>query len=133
MLYLDSTALLATLIDGPARRSMLDAVDAEIASATCAITIGECLSAIDRVTDEPELRADLEDGIRRLWDHLHVVPVDHQLIEGAARLAREQPVRLAHALHLAAAARLPQPSRFATLDPAQIPVALSLGFEVVSP
>jgi hypothetical protein len=36
------------------------------------------------------------------------------------------------AIHLAAATRLPQPIRFVTFDPAQIPVALSLGFEVVS-
>jgi hypothetical protein len=35
-------------------------------------------------------------------------------------------------LHLSAAQRLPQPVSFVTFDPAQIPVALSLGFEVVS-
>ncbi len=46
---------------------------------------------------------------------------------------REQPLRLADALHLAAADRLPRPVRFVTLDPAQIPVALSLGFDVASP
>ena len=28
--------------------------------------------------------------------------------------------------------RLPRPTTFATFDPAQIPVAMSLGFEVVS-
>ena len=46
---------------------------------------------------------------------------------------REQPLRLADALHLAAADRLPRPLRFVTLDPAQIPVALALGFDVDSP
>ena len=29
---------------------------------------------IDRLTDEAVLRADLEDAVRRTWDHLHVVP-----------------------------------------------------------
>jgi hypothetical protein len=32
---------------------------------------------------------------------------------------------------LAAADRLPRPLTFATFDPAQIPVALALGFEVL--
>ena len=45
---------------------------------------------------------------------------------------REQPLRLADALHLAAADRLPRPVTFVTFDPMQIPVALSLGFDVVS-
>jgi hypothetical protein len=47
-------------------------------------------------------------------------------------LCQEQPVGMSTAMHLAAAARLPQPIQFVTFDAAQIPVALSLGFEVVS-
>jgi hypothetical protein len=45
---------------------------------------------------------------------------------------REQPLRLSDALHLAAADRLPRPLQFVTFDPGQIPVAMSLGFDVVS-
>ena len=45
---------------------------------------------------------------------------------------RAQPLRLADALHLAAADRLPRPLRYVTFDPAQIPVAISLGFDVES-
>ena len=84
------------------------------------------------MTDEPVLRADLEDGIRRLWDHLHVVTLGPQLLEAAAALCRQQPLRFQHALHLASATLLPAPTRFVTFDPAQIPVALSLGLDVVS-
>ena len=47
-------------------------------------------------------------------------------------LVRNQPLHVSDAIHLAAATRLPGPIRFVTFDPAQIPVALSLGFEVVS-
>jgi predicted nucleic acid-binding protein len=47
-------------------------------------------------------------------------------------LMREQPLRLSDALHLAAADRLPRPVRFVTFDPGQIPVALALGYDVVS-
>jgi hypothetical protein len=45
---------------------------------------------------------------------------------------RSQPLRLSDALHLAAADRLPRPVSFVTFDPAQIPVALALGFELIS-
>jgi hypothetical protein len=41
-------------------------------------------------------------------------------------------VRTVDAIHLAAADRLPRPVTFCTFDPRQIPVALSLGFDVVS-
>jgi hypothetical protein len=39
---------------------------------------------------------------------------------------------LADAIHLAAADRLPRPVRFVTFDAAQIPVAMSMGFDVTS-
>ena len=80
--------------------------------------------AIDRLTDEPILRLDLEDAIRLAWDHLHVVPVDQRCLDRAAALARSQPVRLSDAIHFAAAERLPGPIRFVTFDPAHIGVAM---------
>ena len=92
----------------------------------------EALVLIDRLTDEPELRDELEDAVRLDWDRLAVVPVDAACLDRAAELARAQPLRLSDALHLAAADRLPRPVRFLTFDPGQIPVALSLGFEVIS-
>ena len=87
---------------------------------------------IDKLTDEPALRADLEDAIRLQWDRYFVVPVDQRCLDRAAALLREQPMRLADAVHLAAATRLPAPVRYVTFDPIQIPVALGLGFDVVS-
>ena len=47
-------------------------------------------------------------------------------------MARARQIRLTDAIHLAAAERLPRPIRFLTFDPSQIPVALGLGFDVVS-
>ena len=41
-------------------------------------------------------------------------------------------MRIVDAMHLAAADRLPRPVTYLTFDPGQIPVALALGFEVVS-
>ena len=84
------------------------------------------------MTDEPVLRNDLEDLVRLTWDRVAVVPVDQRCLDRAAALMRDQPLRLSDALHLAAADRLPRPIRFVTFDPAQILVALSIEFDVVS-
>jgi predicted nucleic acid-binding protein len=97
-----------------------------------AIALTEALAAIDRLTEEPILRRDLEDAIRHTWDYIAVVPLDQRCLDDASHLIREQPLHISDALHLSAAQRLPQPVSFVTFDPAQIPVALSLGFEVVS-
>ena len=97
-----------------------------------ALALTEALALVGRLTDEPVVRDDLEDALRLQWDRYVVVPVDQRCLDRAAELLRDQPLRLADAIHLAAADRLPRPVSFVTFDPAQIPVALSLGFDVVS-
>ncbi len=129
---LDTSALLALAIEGVQRATTLAALDTEPIWAASAMALTEALPAIDRLTDEPILRLDLEDAVRRVWDHLHVVPVDQRCLDRAAALARNQPVRLTDAIHFAAAERLPEPISFVTFDPAQIGIAMGLGFEVVS-
>ena len=131
-LALDTSALLALAVDAAQRRVVLDALDNDPVWCASALALTEALPAIDRLTEEPILRADLEDAIRLTWDHLHVVPIDQRCLDRAANLARVQPVRLTDAIHLAAAERLPAPVAFVTFDPAQIGVALGLGFDVVS-
>lgn len=128
--YFDTSAVLAVHIDVRARAIAAGAL--EHVTCTSALSLVEALAIVDRLTDEPLVRADLEDELRLQWDHYHVVPVDQRCLDRAATLMREQPLRLADALHLAAADRLPRPLRYVTFDPAQIPVALSLGFDVVS-
>jgi predicted nucleic acid-binding protein len=129
---LDTSALLALAIDGRERTVTLGALDSDDVWAASAMALTEALPAIDRLIDEPILRLDLEDSVRRTWDHLHVVPVDQRCLDRAAALARTQPVRLSDAIHFAAAERLPSPIRFVTFDPNHIGVALGLGFEVIS-
>jgi predicted nucleic acid-binding protein len=131
-LMLDTSALLALVVDGEQRSVVLDALDSDRVWCASAMALAEALPAIDRLTDEPIFRADLEDAIRLAWDHLHVVPVDQRCLDDAATLSRQQPVRLTDAIHFASADRLPGPVRFVTFDPAQIGVALGLGLEVVS-
>lgn len=130
--FLDTSALLAVAVDSPQRAVVLDALDTGGVGAASALALAEALPAIDRLSDEPIVRLDLEDAVRLAWDHLHVVPVDQRCLDRAAALARSQPVRFSDAVHLAAAERLPGPLGFVTFDPPQIGVALGLGFEVIS-
>jgi predicted nucleic acid-binding protein len=131
-LYLDASALVAAQVATPARGLVHDALDADPAWCSSALSLTEALAMVDRLLDDTFLRQDLEDRLRLMWDRLWVIPVDQRCLDRAAQLARQQPLRLADALHLAAADRLPRPVQFVTLDPAQIPVAMSLGFDVVS-
>ena len=130
--YLDTSALVGLHLDGPVRTVVLAALDHDPVWCSSGLTLMESLALVDRVTDEAVLRTDLEDLVRLSWDRVAVVPVDQRCLDRAGALMREQPLRLADAIHLAAADRLPRPVRFVTFDPAQIPVALSMSFDVSS-
>lgn len=129
---LDTSALLALAVEGDQRRLVLGTLAGDPVWCASALALTEALPAIDRLTDEAVLRADLEDAVRLTWDYLHVIPVDQRCLDRAASLARQQPVRLTDAIHFAAAERLPAPVKFVTFDPAQIGIALGLGLDVVS-
>ena len=128
--FFDTSAVMALHIESPLRALAAEALQ----PSTCvsAIALTEALALIAKLTDDPFVQADLEDVLRLQWDRYAVVPVDQRCLDRAATLLREQPLRLADALQLAAADRLPRPITFVTFDPTQIPVALSLGFDVVS-
>jgi predicted nucleic acid-binding protein len=131
--FFDATAVVALHID-TAARPLAERALTDTGAAVCvsALSLTEALAVIDRLTDERPLRIDLEDALRMQWDRYAVVPIDQRCLDRAAALLREQPVRLADAIQLAAAERLPRPVRYVTFDPVQIPVALGLGFDVVS-
>jgi predicted nucleic acid-binding protein len=128
--FFDTSAVMALHIESPLRKLATEALGAPTCVSAVALT--EALALIAKLTDEPVVQADLEDALRLQWDRYAVVPVDQRCLDRAAQLLREQPLRLADALQLAAADRLPRPLTFVTFDPTQIPVALSLGFDVVS-
>ena len=130
--FLDSSALLSVAIEGRGRQVVLDILESEVDWCASALAIAEALALVPRLSDEKILQDDVEDAVRLLWDRIHIVPVDQMCLDRAAMIAREQPVHINDAIHLAAADRLPRPLQFVTFDPAQIPVALSMGFDVVS-
>jgi predicted nucleic acid-binding protein len=131
--FFDATAVVALHID-TAARPLAERSLATAGSEVCvsALSLTEALAVIDRLTDEPALRLDLEDALRGQWDRYAVVPVDQRCLDRATVLLREQPLRLADAIQLAAAERLPRPIHYVTFDPVQIPAALGLGFDVVA-
>ena len=131
-LALDTSALLGRYLSGPHRALILDAMAADPLWCASALARAEALGMVDRVCDVPADGDAVRRALRDDWERIHVVPIDQRCLDRAAELGRTQPLRTVDALHLAAADRLPRPVRFATFDPAQIPVALALGFDVVS-
>jgi uncharacterized protein len=131
-LYLDASALVARHVDLPTRKLVVDTMAGDADWCSSALSLTEALLLIDRLTDEPILRRDLEDLVRLDWDRCHIIPIDQRCLDRAAALGREQPLRLSDAIHLAAADRLPRPLQYVTFDPAQIPVAMGLGFDIIS-
>jgi predicted nucleic acid-binding protein len=131
-LFLDSTALLARYLEGPSRQVTLDAMRVDGDWCAAALALSEALMVVDRLGDDPARTDELRRAMRDDWERIHVVPADQRCLDRAAELGRTQPVRTVDALHLAAADRLPRPLTYLTFDPAQIPVAVALGYEVLS-
>jgi uncharacterized protein len=131
-LALDTTALLARYLGGPSQAVVRDAMAGDRDWCASALALTEALMLVDRIAEDRGTRTALRRAVRDDWDRVHVVPVDALALDRAAELGRAQPLKTIDALHLASADRLPRPVRYATFDPNQIPVALSLGFEVIS-
>ncbi|MBS1837540.1 MAG: type II toxin-antitoxin system VapC family toxin [Actinobacteria bacterium] len=131
-LALDTTALLSRFLEGPTRATVLGAMAADHEWCASALALSEALMLVDRLGDDPGRTDALRRAMRDDWERIHVVPVDQLCLDRAAEIGRTQPVRTVDAIHLAAADRLPRPTTYLTFDPAQIPVALALGYEVLS-
>mgnify|MGYP000029330556 CR=1 FL=1 len=129
---LDSSGLLARFLTGAAGDVARAATAADPDWCASALALTEALMVVDQLDADPSERQQLRHALRDDWERVHVVPVDGRCLDRAAELGRTQPVRTVDALHLAAADRLPRPVTYVTFDPRQIPVALSLGYDVVS-
>ena len=130
--FLDTSALVGLVLDGPARPVVVEALEGDADWCASALALPEALTLATRLSDDDIISQDLEDALRLFWDRVAIVPVDQTGLDRAADIARRQPVRMSDAIHLSAAQRLPRPLRFVTFDSAQIPVAMALGFDVIS-
>ena len=131
-LALDTSALLARYLAGAERDVVVAAMQRDPSWCASALALTEALMLADRVGADPYEADELRRALRDDWERFAVVPVDERCLARAAELGRSHPLRTVDAIHLAAADRLPQPVAYCTFDPNQIPVALALGFDVVS-
>lgn len=129
---LDTTGLLSRYLEGPNRSLVMAAMADDHDWCASALALTEALMLVDRLGDDPRRTDELRRVLRDDWERINVVPVDQLCLDRAAELGRTQPLRIVDAIHLAAADRLPRPTSFVTFDPAQIPVALAMGFDVLS-
>ena len=93
----------------------------------------ELLMALHRVSPSPRVAGELTAAARADIDHMVVVPVDEHALGRAVEIGTLFGLRTVDAVHLAALDRLPRPLGLATLDARQIPAAVSLDMEVVTP
>ena len=131
-LALDTSALLARYVAGPAHPIVVEAMAADPEWCASALALTEALLVVERLDLDAMERDDLRRALHDDWQRMVVVPVDGLCLDRAGDLGRHQPLRTVDAVHLAAADRLPPPVTFCTFDPRQIPVALALGFDVLS-
>jgi predicted nucleic acid-binding protein len=128
--FVDSSALVLRYLRSPQTPSVAGVMAADPVWCASAVARTEVGQVLRQATSSDAERVELEERFRSDWAAFHVVPVDGRCLVRAAELAALHRVLAIDGMHLAAADRLPRPLTFVTLDAAQIPAALALGFEV---
>ncbi|MBA2253664.1 MAG: type II toxin-antitoxin system VapC family toxin [Chloroflexi bacterium] len=131
MLFLDTSALLKRYIDEADTPLVLESMDADRDWYASALAYAEaevnlCRLGLVGTAGEPIHRRLADD-----WERFRVVPVDAACLFRAAEIGCTRGVRTAHAIHLAAADRLPRPLAFLTFDRRQAVAARALGVDVM--
>lgn len=133
ILALDTSALLQRYTGGPASATVNSAMAAVSHWAVSDLTRTELMMALHRVSPDPSTAAELTEAARADLDAMLVVPLDSRCLSRAIELGSLYGLRTVDAMHLAALDRLPRPLQLATLDARQIPAAVALGMELISP
>jgi uncharacterized protein len=133
-LFVDTSALLRRYLADRHRPLVLGAM-AEPDNEWCAsaLTRTELLLALHQTATDPTSQAALWRAVRDDWETFWEIPVDGRCLARAAEIGAVYGLRTVDAVQLAAADRLPRPARLLTFDRRQIPAAVGLGFEVLSP
>lgn len=129
MLVLDSSALVKRYVEEDGTKEVLAIMASDSVWAASALALVETRIVICRALEPGDLSEALS-ALEADWQRFHVVPLDEECLERAARLGCEHGLRALDALHLAAADRLPRPLRFLTFDARQAAVAAGLGLSV---
>jgi len=133
ILAVDTSALVLRYLPGRHREMVLTEM-AEI-DVWCASELvrTEVLLTLHRASISPSQHSELSHQFDGDWDAFHVVPLDGLCVSNATELGSRFGLRIADALHFAALDRLPRPVKYLTLDHRQIPAAVELGFELLTP
>ena len=133
ILALDPSALLQRYTGGPHSAVVNTAMTNAEQWAVSDLARAELLMALHRGAPDPRAAAELTAAARADIDAMVVVPIDERALGRAVELGTLYGMRTVDAVHLGALDRLPRPLGLATLDARQIPAAVSLDIEVVTP
>lgn len=133
ILALDPSALVQRYTGGPHSAVVNTAMARCETWAISDLARAELLMALHRVSPDPRTAAELTAAARADIDAMYVVPLDERALGHSIELGTLYGLRTVDALHLAAIDRLPRPLGLATLDARQIPAAVALDIEVVTP
>ena len=133
LLALDPSALVQRYTGGPHTAVVNTAMAQTPDWAMADLARAELLMALHRVSPDPQTAAQLTAAARADIDAMYVVPIDERVLGRAVELGTLYGLRTVDAVHLAALDRLPRPLGLATPDARQIPAAVALENEVVTP
>lgn len=133
ILALDPSALVQRYTGGPHSATVNAAMAAYATWAISDLARAELLMALHRVSSDRHTAAELTAAARADLDAMFVVPLDERTLGRSIELGTLYGLRTVDAVHLAAIDRLPRPLGLATLDARQIPAAVALDIEVVTP
>lgn len=131
--FVDTSALLKRYVLEPGRELVIETMEGDGAWVASALARTEAMTALHQLAAGPHTQQRLWHAFRDDWDAFLVVPVDDRCLARAVEVGAEFSLPVVDAVHLAAADRLPRPLRYLTFERRQIPAAVALGFEVVSP
>jgi predicted nucleic acid-binding protein len=133
VLFIDTSALVRRYVRDRHRPLVADAMARAGTWCASALARSETQLALHRAAVTPGQQTALWRALRDDWEAFWVVPLDDRCLARAVEIGATYGVRMVDAVHLAAADRLPRPIRYLTFDRQQIPAAVSLDLEVISP
>lgn len=133
ILAIDTSALVRRYVRASGHGLVTEAMAEHPTWCASSLARAETLQVLHHVAVTRDQHQRLWSALRGDWERFHVVPVDDRCLADAVEIGATYRVRSVDAIHLAAAARLPEPVRYLTFDRRQIPAAAGLGFDVIAP
>jgi len=133
ILAVDTSALVLRYLTDEHRSMVLEEMSKSDTWCASELVRTETLLTLHRASISPSQHKEFTRLFNADWDTFYVVPLDGRCVSHASTLGSTFGLRLVDALHFAAIDRLPRPVKYLTLDHRQIPAAVELGFELITP